>query len=72
MPRLGEGIAMLQKNVVSCDMKKECQDPVTHIDNNGFIYCQTHGIARKSWKPCRKLTKAELRTLQSGQPLKKY
>jgi hypothetical protein len=43
-----------------CDMAANCAAPVTHIDNQGFIYCTHHGIARKSFRPCRKLRTAEL------------
>lgn len=55
-----------------CDMAEGCMEPVTHMDEKGFIYCLAHGNQRKSWKRCRKLKPAELRLLKDGKPLPKY
>lgn len=54
---------------LTCDMTKACQEPVTHIDYKGYIYCAKHGQERKSTCRCRKLTKKELTLLQTGEPL---
>ena len=55
---------------LSCDMDRTCTAPVTHIDRKGWIYCATHGPERRaSGIGCRKLTKAELRTLGEGKPI---
>lgn len=62
----------VEEKKLSCDMKCSCKEPITHIDNKGFIYCQSHGEQRKYSVPCRKLTKKELETLKSGQPIKSY
>ena len=67
MPTYAEGAS-----VPTCDMVRDCGDPVTHIDNKGFIYCTTHGIARRSWKPCRKLRAHEIRRLERGEQVTKY
>lgn len=55
-----------------CDMDHDCTDPITHIDNAGFIYCTKHGIRRRDWKPCRKLRPHELNRLKRGQQIAKY
>jgi hypothetical protein len=50
-----------------------CSEGITHIDDKGFIYCQTCGLIRKaSGRRCRKLKPNELKTLESGLPLKRY
>lgn len=56
-----------------CQMRDDCESPVTHIDNKGYVYCADHGPQRRaSGTPCRKLTRAELNTLRSGQPIASY
>lgn len=58
--------------VLECDGVKGCAAPPTHIDDKGFIYCRAHGIARKAWRRCRQLTRAELRILGTGEPIASY
>lgn len=58
--------------VLKCDMTKDCTAIVTHIDGNGFVYCTRHGLLRKQYQKCRKLTAKEAKVLQSGQQLKSY
>jgi hypothetical protein len=55
-----------------CDMHKECQGQVSHIDSSGFVYCARHGAVRKQYMRCRKLKPAELKLILSGQPIKRY
>lgn len=57
---------------LQCDMKDDCHEAVTHIDEKGFAYCDAHGKSRKTYMRCRKLTKTELKQLENGQPLKRY
>lgn len=57
---------------LKCDMSKDCNSEVTHIDSSGFIYCSSHGELRKFSKRCRKLKPKELKTLEQGQPLTRY
>lgn len=57
---------------LSCDMERDCTNPVTYIDNKGFIYCTEHGIQRRNWCPCRKLRSYELKKLRRGEQIKKY
>lgn len=52
-----------------CDMDKECAASVTHVDVDGYVYCQRHGEQRKSYKRCRKLRPAEKRRLQRGRTI---
>lgn len=56
-----------------CDMERDCDEPVTHIDHKGYVYCYAHGQQRKaSGIRCRKLTPAEARRIAAGQPLTRY
>jgi hypothetical protein len=55
-----------------CDMKEDCDQPVTHIDEKGWVYCEQHGKSRKQSMRCRKLTQQELKKLEKGEPLSSY
>ena len=55
-----------------CDMSHDCESPVTHIDQDGYAYCTTHGEQRRYSQPCRKLRDWELRKLQRGEQLTRY
>lgn len=57
---------------LKCDMTEECNEPCTHMDEKGFIYCKEHGEHRKLYKRCRKLRPHELKKLQNGEPLARY
>lgn len=46
-------------------MIEKCAEPVTHIDNKGFIFCGQCGPIRKSSRPTRKMTKTEIKTLEN-------
>ncbi|QWY82830.1 hypothetical protein PP641_gp090 [Arthrobacter phage SilentRX] len=61
-----------QEVALSCDMSEDCKAEVTHIDNSGWLYCTSHGIARRSWKPCRKLRPHELNRLRRGEQVTRY
>ena len=58
--------------VPKCDGEAGCDKPVTHLDTAGFGYCTDHGIWRRQYEPCRKLTPAELNRLARGQQIEKY
>jgi hypothetical protein len=53
-------------------MPGKCTDHVTHIDEKGFVYCNTHGMHRQGVMRCRKLKAKELGQLESGKPLTSY
>lgn len=55
-----------------CDMTSECERPVSHLDQDGFVYCAAHGLARRGWQPCRKLRPYELRRLERGETITRY
>lgn len=57
---------------LACDMHENCVQPVTHIDNKGFVYCTEHGLNRRWSHPCRKLRPHELNKLKSGKPIARY
>ena len=55
-----------ETRILSCQMDDACTKTVTHIDNKGFVYCHDHGVARKRDKPCRKMSRAEIKRLEAG------
>lgn len=57
---------------LKCDMEKNCGEPVTHIDEKGFVYCKEHGQTRRNYCYCRALRGWELTVLRSGKPLPSY
>lgn len=57
---------------LQCDMKRDCKQVVTHIDDKGFVYCHPHGVQRKGYRPCRMLMPKELEQLKAGMPLASY
>ena len=65
-------LTTLKVKTLKCEMRDACMEIVTHIDENGFIYCQCHGDNRKASMRCRKLTADELKTLLNGQPITRY
>ena len=60
-------------NVLKCDGLSACGAKVTHIDEKGFVYCQSCGLRRKqSQIRCRKLKSSELKSLENGKSLERY
>lgn len=57
---------------LTCDMEEGCTTTVTHLDVKGYVYCHAHGQARKAVQRCRKLTPAERKQLERGEPLERY
>jgi len=52
------------KTILTCDMDATCTDPVTHIEDKGYVYCSRHAIERRSWgHRCRKLRPSEHKKL---------
>ena len=62
----------METKKLQCAMEDDCKDTITHLDNAGFIYCTTHGIHRRWYKPCRKLRAHEIRRLERGDRIKTY
>lgn len=58
--------------ILHCEMSDTCMEPVTHLDEHGFIYCAPHGFMRRYSMRCRKLRPHELRRLESGNPIRAY
>jgi hypothetical protein len=57
----------------SCDGVKDCQEPVTHITNRGFVLCAKHAPARNdSYTRARKLAVWEKKLLAEGKPVPSY
>lgn len=57
---------------IQCEMADNCETPVTHIGNKGYVYCTSHAIIRRPWERTRKMTAVELRTVKAGKPITKY
>jgi hypothetical protein len=55
-----------------CDMTADCNEPITHLDDKGFIYCTNHGVSRRYSRPCRKLRPSELNNIKRGEQVKRY
>lgn len=62
-----ENIPAPRMRTLACDMRAGCAGEVTHIDDDGFVYCAPHGEQRKAAKPCRKLRAHEVNRLRQGQ-----
>lgn len=60
--------------VPRCDMEQECLDPVTHLDEKGYVYCTKHGVQRSNWSSirCRKLRPAEVKMLGRGKQIFRF
>lgn len=68
-----EGIPFASNPALRCAMSPECTRPVTHLDNQGYVYCAPHAEQRKSGYGgvrTRKLTQAEIGKLEQGQPVR--
>lgn len=58
---------------IQCEMRADCPDPATHIEEKGFVYCSGHAIQRRSdGHRCRKMRPWELRLVETGKPLPSY
>lgn len=57
---------------MTCDMRRDCTMPVTHIGSKGYIYCAAHALDRRGWEHCRKLRKWEIALIERGIPLASY
>lgn len=58
--------------MIECDMSFSCKEPVTMIDDSGYIYCTDHGLQRRQHRRCRKLRQHELNALKRGATIKAY
>jgi hypothetical protein len=54
---------------LKCDMTSTCTSPVTHVDEKGYVYCTPHGIGRRAYNRCRKLTPSEKKKLERGETI---
>lgn len=62
----------MRNSKLACDMKRDCAEPVTMLDQNGYAYCTAHGLQRRGSQPCRKLKSYEITKLESGGQLSRY
>ena len=66
---LCDGVAWTKGESGTAESGK-CSQPVSMIDEKGFVYCAKHGQDRKHSMRCRKLTPQELKKLESDQPIR--
>jgi hypothetical protein len=58
---------------LKCEMKEDCAESATMIEEKGFIYCAAHGLNRRSYgRRCRKLRQSEINGLLRGEQVKRY
>jgi len=57
---------------ITCDMRKDCQEPVTHIGEKGYVYCAKHAVDRRYVERTRKMRVWELQWLAKGKALPSY
>lgn len=64
----------MTRNTLQCQMRDDCHEPVSHIEDRGFIYCQEHAVSRRQsgWGHTRKLRPWEIRLLLAGEPVPTY
>ena len=55
-----------------CEMYDDCQNPVTHIGEKGYVYCAEHVGCRKGWEHCRRMRGWEKARIAAGKPLMSY
>lgn len=58
--------------MLTCDMVKDCTEPVTHIGEKGWVYCASHAPWRQGYERTRKLRAWELKELQAGNTLASF
>lgn len=63
-----------RQGIATCDWSTDCNAPVSHLDEKGFVYCTEHGIGRRlySGRRCRKLRPWELKMVHAGKALPSY
>lgn len=56
----------------TCDMRHDCDEPVTYVDEKGYVYCTGHGQQRQQSRRCRKMRPFELRRIERGEVITRY
>jgi len=57
----------------ACDMGQGCAEPVTMLEEKGWVYCTSHGqMRRMHGRRARKLRPHELNRLKRGEQIAKY
>ncbi|GGG86892.1 hypothetical protein [Edaphobacter dinghuensis] len=59
---------------LSCEMRDDCLNAVTHIGNKGYIYCSVHALERRQsgYERTRRLRVWELKLLRNGDAVPSY
>ena len=66
------GGAVNQPKFLTCDMKADCQNPVTHIGAKGYLYCTPCASHRHGVERTRALTAREISHLEQGRTLRNF
>lgn len=56
-------------NRISCDMVRDCPNPITHIGAKGYVYCTAHAGDRAGVERVRKMTPGEIKRVEEGQTI---
>jgi len=58
----------------TCDGIDGCEEPLRHLDENGYVYCYQHGLRRQQggWKRCRKMRPHEINRIYAGKQVERY
>ncbi len=55
-----------------CDWRKGCTNPVTHIGEKGYVYCEADAPNRSGTERVRKLLASERKALERGEALASF
>lgn len=59
-------------STTTCDMRKDCLNPVTHIGEKGYVYCAEHAPDRRGIEAVRRMRVWELKVVLGGGQLTSY
>ena len=59
---------------MQCEMRRECQNEVTHIGSKGYIYCSECAVRRRhsGYERTRKMRVWELNLVRNGKQVPSY
>lgn len=60
--------------MATCEMRTDCEAPVSHLGSKGYVYCLPHAVLRREsgHERTRKMRLWELRWIQEGRQLPSY
>jgi hypothetical protein len=57
-----------------CEMARDCEQEVTHIGDEGYVYCARHAALRRAsgYERCRKMRQWECALIAADKPVPSY